>query len=135
MAKIRKMGEDSLREAETGVKEVKRNREEAERLVDLMKAYMLLSRYYEKKVAAGVQASVYFYSGKPEDRKEALQLAGIAVNSYMQAAEFMHEKLDPVMTRLYGRPLREGGSKLLPELIADEKKEREELPKLFHWRQ
>jgi len=39
------------------------------------------------------------------------------------------------VTRLYGRPLKEGGSSQLPELIAAEKQEREQLPNLFHWRQ
>jgi len=135
MTKIREMGEEAFRQAELGIKGVKRNREEAEQLGDFMKAYMLLSRYYEKKVAAGVAAGIYSYSDKPEDRKEALRLADEAVDRYLEAAGFMHEKLDPFMTRLYGRPLKEGGSSQLPELIAAEKQEREQLPNLFHWRQ
>ena len=135
MAKIRGMGDEAFYEAELGIKEVKRNREEAEQLADFMKAYMLLSHYYEQKVAAAVVAGIYSYSNKPEDRKEALRLADEAVASYIQVAGFMHEKLDPLMIRLYGRPLKEGGSKELPDLVAAEKQEREELAKLFHWTQ
>jgi len=53
----------------------------------------------------------------------------------VRAAGFMHEKLDPIMLRLFGRPLQEGGSVQLMDLIAAEKREREEIPKLFRWLQ
>jgi len=93
-AKIRKMGEESFREAELGLTQVKSNRGEAEQCADFMKAYMLLSRYYDIKVSAGVAAGIYSYSGKAEDQKKALELANGAVESYIEAAQFMHEKLD-----------------------------------------
>jgi hypothetical protein len=135
MAKIKDLGEKSFQEAQLGMKTVKRNRDEAEQIVSFMNAYMLLSRYYGKKVAAGVAAGIYSYSAKPEDRKEAIRLADEAVDDYVEAAGFMHERLDPVMTKLYGRPLMEAGSIRLPQLIEAEKQEREQLPKLFHWPQ
>jgi hypothetical protein len=135
MATISKMGEDGLREAELGFQQVKRNQEEAEQLRGYMRAYMLLSRYYEKKVAAAVAANIYAISHKPEDRKEALNLADTAVDSYLEAARFMHETLDPMVTRLYGKPMMEGEAKTLPELVADEKKERSEISDLFSWPQ
>ena len=83
----------------------------------------------------GVAANIYGISRNPDDQKAALQLADAAVESYVAAAQFMHEKLDPVATKLYGKPLREGGVRTLPELMAAEKRERDELPKLFHWPQ
>jgi hypothetical protein len=133
MAKIRKMGEECFHQAELAMRDVKQNQEQAAQTLNYMKAYMLLTRYYEAKVAAAVAAGIYSYSRKPEDKKAAFRLADAAVDSYMAAAQFMHEKLDPLATRLYGGPLREGGAQTLPELIVAEKKDRADLAGLFHW--
>src|SRR5262249_14382842 len=56
---VRQLGETALREAEAGLKAVRRNREEAEAVRDQMQAYQLLTDYYERKVLAAVCALVY----------------------------------------------------------------------------
>ena len=132
MRKVRAMGEACLREAEEGLTHVKTNREEAERVRDWMKAYKLLSYYYERKSVAGTTALIYSQSLRAEDRDEAEALADEALDSYLVAASFMHEKLDPVMVELHGRPMHEAGVEI-PELIELEKKERQDLASIFRW--
>ena len=46
-----------------------------------MKAYQLLSRYYERKVAAAVAAEIYAHSHKGGDRMEAERLADEVVEA------------------------------------------------------
>src|SRR5262245_55749471 len=50
MRNVRRLGERALTEAEAALKGVKKNQEQAEALFNLMKAYKLLTDYYEQKV-------------------------------------------------------------------------------------
>jgi len=134
MKKIRVMGEESRREAEEALKTVKKDKDGAAEIYQFMKGYQLLSSYYEQKVAAATAALVYGHSHRLEDKQDAERLADAAVASYVEAASFMHEQLDPIVTRIYGRPITEAYSgPVISELIASEKKEREELPRIFGW--
>src|SRR5436190_23359259 len=102
MAKIRTMGEQCFADAQQGLALVKTNRDQAEQALKFMKAYQLLSAYYEKKVAAATVGQIYFYSRLEEDKRQAETLADAALTSYEQVAAFLHEQLDPVIESLYG---------------------------------
>lgn len=132
MRKVRSMGVECLQEAEEALKSVATNQVEAIRTRDIMKAYQFLSYYYERKVAAAISALVYARSHWSEDREEAERLANEALQSYLEAAAFMHDRMDPFYAELAGQPLLEAGVPLV-ELMEAEKKEREELPRIFHW--
>jgi hypothetical protein len=132
MRSVRLMGAQCLQEAEEALKSVTRNREEAVRTRDFMKAYQLLSRYYERKILAAVSALVHARSNRPEDRREAETLADEALVSYLEAAQFMQERLDPFFMQLTGQPLKEAGVPL-PDLMRAEKAERAELARIFKW--
>jgi hypothetical protein len=132
MRSVRAMGEACLAEAEEGLKTVSANREEAGHVRDIMKACALLSRYYERKVAAAVAALVYARSHRLPDRVEAEKVADEALATYLEAAAFMKERLNPFYMTLAGQPLLEAGVGL-EELMEAEKKEREELPGIFGW--
>jgi uncharacterized protein YktA (UPF0223 family) len=138
MAKLRTMGETCLADAEKGLELVKKNREEAVQVVKFMKAYKLLSAYYEKKVNAATLGTIYFYSRKDQDKADALKLADETVASYIEAATFMQQELNPILTSFYGLPMQEmkgaylgEGLADLPTLIEAEKKEREQFAELF----
>lgn len=134
MKKIRLMGERCRREAEEALKTVQKNKPAADEAYQFMKGYELLSIYYEQKVAAATAALVYRYSSRAEDKREAESLADIAVASYVDTATFMHASLDPIVTRIYGAPISEAYSGPgLSDLIASEKKEREQLAHIFSW--
>ena len=139
MRKVRSMGEECLREAEEAMKTVKKNLEEAQHAYNFMKAYKLLSHYYERKVSAGISAMVYAHSQKKEERDKAEKLADEALESYLEAANFMQENLTKVLLELYGETVEEVltqdefGNKTIPELIEAEKKDREELAAIFKW--
>lgn len=105
MKKVRSMGEACLREAELGLKSVRRNKEQAEQAYHFMKAYRLLSRYWERKVAATVAALVYTHTRKAEDKAEAEKLADEVVASYVEAATSLHEKLDSAIKTIRGIPM------------------------------
>lgn len=132
MRKVRAMGVECLQEAEEALKSVAKNREEAVCARDIMKACQLLSHYYERKVMAAIWALAHARSHRPEDREEAERLADEALHRYLEAANFMHERLDPFYLELTGQPLKEAGVPL-GELIDLERKEREELPRIFDW--
>jgi hypothetical protein len=126
------MGVACLQEAEEALKRVTKNREEAVRVRDIMNAYALLSRYYERKVAAAIAALVYARSHRPQDRAEAEAVADEALRSYLDAAAFMQERLNPFYIALAGQPLLEAGVPLR-DLMDAERKEREELARIFNW--
>jgi hypothetical protein len=144
MRKVRSMGEACLHEGEQGLAAVRRNREHADQIYHFMKAYQLLSTYWERKVAAAIAAQIYAHSRKPEDKAEAEKLADEVVAHYVDAATFIHQKLDPVFQTTRGTPMklevwtwqpgnishRDLG---LPELIEAEKQERLKLAQIFEW--
>jgi hypothetical protein len=138
MAKIRNMGERCLAEAEQGLARVNRHREEAEQAVKFMKGYQLLSAYYEKKVAAATLGLIYSHSHLEADKQQAERLADQALASFEPVVKFIHEELDPVMTKMYGVPMQEMlgaylGQALgnMPALLESEKKERVQFAELF----
>ena len=132
MKKIKQMGIECFNEAENAMKFVKENKEEAQHVYDIMKGYMLLSKYYETKVLSAISASIFAKSAKPEDKKEAIELADKALADYLEFAEFAHNTLDPYYIKLSGAPLSEAGVPIL-ELVELEKKERNELSTIFKW--
>jgi hypothetical protein len=138
MAKIRAMGETCLAEAEQGLPLVKKNQDQARQAYNFMKGYKLLSAYYERKVAAAIAGLMYFYARNEQDKGSALKLADEALASYVEAANFMHRELDPLIKTLFNTPMQEmSGAFLgdplaeLPALIEAEKKEREEFAAVF----
>ena len=132
MKKIKQMGIECFNEAENAMKFVKENKEEAQHVYDIMKGYMLLSKYYEAKVLAAISASIFSKSSRDQDKKEAMELADKALESYLEFADFAHNTLDPYYIKLTGAPLSEAGVPMM-ELIELEKKERKELPNIFKW--
>lgn len=126
------MGEECLREAEEALKSVAKNRDEAMDQRDLMEAYRLLARYYERKVMAAIAALVYARSHRPGDRQEAEELADQALAAYAEAADFMRARLDPLYVELTGQALNEAGVPL-GELLEAEREERAELGRIFAW--
>ncbi|MBI3911831.1 MAG: hypothetical protein HY320_12990 [Armatimonadetes bacterium] len=132
MRTVRAMGVDCLQEAEEALKHATTNREAAMRTRDIMHAYQLLSHYYERKVMAAIAALVYAHSHRPQDRQDAEQYADEALQRYLDAANFMQDRLDPFYIELTGQPLKEAGVPL-SELRDAERKEREELPQIFKW--
>ena len=138
MAKIRSMGESCLAEAEQGLALVKKNRAEAVHAASFMKAYKLLSAYYEKKVNAATMGQIYFYSRADQDKQHAEKLADEALASYELVANFMQQELDPVIQSLYGMPMKEmpgaylGDSIVeIPKLLEAERAERAKFSELF----
>jgi hypothetical protein len=132
MRSIRKRGEECLREADAALKTVKTNREEAQKVYRSMKAYKLLTDYYEAKVLAAIAALIYSFGGGPEYRTEADRLADGAVERYTVAINYIHEAIDNKTGAMRGRWL-DGKSYTLPELIDREKEERKQLARLFQW--
>jgi hypothetical protein len=138
MSTVRSMGEACLEAAEKGLPLVKKNQDEAQIAYNFMKAYKLLSHYYERKVAAATAALIYSHSKKAEDRTEAEKVADEATASYLEAASFMHENLDPIMPIVKRGPMGETDPvshqhKDLPGLMELEKQERAKLGEIFHW--
>src|SRR5262249_18000839 len=128
MRNLRGLGEECNREAEAAMARVKVNVEEARRIAHYMKAYKLLADYYEQKVLAAVAALIYQFGGDKTYRAEAEQPADQAVERYEAAIRFIEQHIDK---KIKGRW---GGKELTPaELIAYEKKERQEIGKLFRW--
>jgi hypothetical protein len=131
MRGVRRLGETALTEAEAAIKSVKKNREEAEGIVNQMTAYKLLADYYEQKVLAATYALIYAFGGPPTSRAEAEDHADQAVLLHERAMNFLWEKVDRKRGEIRGRW---GGKNMtLPELIEHERKERKDLPKLFQW--
>jgi hypothetical protein len=147
MAKIRFLGENCFTEAQRGLMHATKNRDEAAQAVEFMQGYMLLTAYFEKKVAAAIAGLIYSYSRSDQDRQDAEKLADEALASYEQAATFLHQELDPVIQDLYQVPIREmrsayvptdfnfdsegGGLTGIPGLLEAERKERAQFADLF----
>jgi hypothetical protein len=132
MRKVRQLGEGCLREAELALKTVKRNREEASAVYNYMKAYKLLSDYYERKVLAATSALIYSFGGPESNKRDAEKLADEAVAAYEVAIQFIWESIDRKSGNLKTRWL-DGKPLTLPELMEREKQERKKLPTLFAW--
>ena len=100
-----------------------------------MKAYMLLSRYYERKVLAAIYALVHLKGGRAADREKAEGLTDEAVQAYVEAANFMLETLDEDVKKYMGRPIGSGGWQYanLPQQIVNEKNDRQRMPEIFRW--
>jgi len=134
MRRIRLLGETCFREAAEAMKSVKKNQQEAQTVFNGMQAYRLLTAYYESKVLAAISALIYHFSeGRDKAaRAEAERHADEAVERYKQAIDFIWEKIDKQSGNIIGRGW-DGKSYELPELIANEKREREQLAHLFAW--
>jgi hypothetical protein len=131
MRGVRRLGATALSEAEAGLKAAKKNRDQAETLFNYMKAYKLLTDYYERKVLAASYALIYSFGGRPAYRDEAEKHADQAVVLHERALTFLWEAVDRQRGEIKGRW---GGKEMtLPELIEHEKRERKELAKLFKW--
>ena len=130
MRNIRRLGDEALREAEAAIKTVKSNHEQAMKVYHSMKAYQLLSDYYERKVLAAISALIVGFGGDEAHKAEALELADQAVDRYETAISYIWEHIDKKSGNMKGRW---GGEFTLPELIEREKQERDELARLFNW--
>ena len=133
MQSVRRLGERCHSEVEEALKRATKGLDSLRETRDVMKGIALLSIYYEKKVNAAVAALVYSQSGRRVDRERAEILADEALASYLAAAEFMHLRLDPYYQRIAGTPLLEAGVPL-PELIAEERRDREQVGEIFGWK-
>jgi hypothetical protein len=132
MRKIRQLGEECFHEAEQALRTVRANHAEAQAVCDYMRAYQLLTDYYERKVLAAVSALIYRFGGDPSSKAEAERLADEAVERYRTAIDFIWEKIDKKSGGMKGRRLG-GKSYTLPELIEREVEERGNLAELFDW--
>ena len=132
MRNVRRLGEEALREAELGLGAATIHRDDAQVVYNFMKAYKLLTDYYERKVLAAVAALIYQFGGGAAYRTDAERLADEAVERYRIAITFIWEAIDKKSGTMKGRWL---GGKIytLPELIEREKDERRQLPVLFNW--
>ena len=97
-----------------------------------MKAYKLLTDYYEAKVLAATAALIHGFGGGPSYQTDAERLADAAVDRYRAAIEFIHKEIDKESGMMRARWL-DGKNYALPELIDREVEERKQLPRLFQW--
>jgi hypothetical protein len=130
MRHVRRLGDACLAEAELAVRTVKANEGDARLLRDYMKAYQLLTAYYEAKVLAAAAALIHGFGGGADHRADAERLGDDAVEQYREAITFIRDHLDGKRGAIRGRW---GRSLSLPELIAHEEAERAKLPELFGW--
>jgi hypothetical protein len=131
MRQVCKLGDLALAEAEAGMKSVKRGMDRARELYNQMKAYQLLTEYYEHKVLAAISALLYGLTGQDGEKARAERLADETVALYARAANFMWEELDHRSGQIKGGWWDE--QRDLPGLIEAEKQERVQLGTLFHW--
>src|SRR5262245_65476600 len=122
MRQVRKLGKECLDEADQALLLVKRNREAAMHVHNYMKAYKLLTDYYERKVLSACAALIYGFGGPESCRREAETLADQAVERYEAAATFIWETIDRKTGKIKGRWL-DGKALTLPELIEREKRD------------
>jgi hypothetical protein len=132
MRHVRRLGDECLREADQALKLVKKNRDAAAGVYNYMKAYQLLTVYYEHKVLAATAALIYGFGGTESTRREAERSADEAVERYETAINFIWEAIDHKRGSIKGRWL-DGKALTLPELIERERRERQELATLFSW--
>jgi hypothetical protein len=128
---IRKMGDEAFRAAEQGLKTVKRNRDQAQALLHQMKAYQLLTEYYEHKVLTAISALIYHHNGRAEEKARAEKVADETLTLYTTAANYIYESIDHRKGNVKGRWT--DGDRDMPGLIAAERQERKNLPELFRW--
>ena len=135
MRRVREMGEQAWEEAQQALGKVIRNQDEALRESKFVKAYMLLTRYFEKKVLAGIAAWLYARANREEDYQQAELLADEALQTHADAMHYMLEELNDEVIALIGRPIGSGGWKLqeIPDHIASEKADREQIAITFGW--
>jgi hypothetical protein len=131
MRGVRRLGETAYREAEAALKTVRKNRPEVESVRDTMRAYQLLTAYYEHKVLAATCALIYGFGGPRHYRAEAEKHADDAVAQYEKAISFLWETIDRRRGALKGNW--GGRAMTLPELLERERQERRDLAKLFGW--
>jgi hypothetical protein len=132
MRGVRRLGETCLTHAEEAMKTVRTNRDDARAVYNYMKAYKLLTAYYERKVLAAVSALIYHFGGDRSNRTDAEKLADEAVARYETAIQFIWEEIDKKSGNIKARGM-DGKVFNMPELIAHERRERAELGKLFQW--
>ena len=130
MRHLRRLGDECAASAERALPHVRTNRDEAQRLCDYMKAYQLLTRYYEQKVLAATAASIHEFGGGAKYRDDALAHADAAVARYEEAIHFIEKHIDRGAGTVRGRW---GKTLTLPQLLEHEREERRRLPELFHW--
>ena len=131
MRNIRQLGEECLASAEKAMKTVKTNVDQATTLYNYMKAYKLLTDYYERKVSVAIAALIYSFGGDIKYKTLAKTKADEAVSLYETAIEFIWEHIDKKNGDIKGKW---GGRQLtLPELIELERDERSRLATLFKW--
>lgn len=131
MRRIKKRGEECFAEAQKAIKHVKENRKEAQELRDWMKAYQLLTRYYEKKVLAATSAVIYRLTHKADERALAEKYADEALNLHTRAMNFIWVNIDRKKGEIKGGWWNERRD--IPGLMKMETEEREQLPSLFNW--
>jgi hypothetical protein len=132
MRNVRRLGAECLSEAERALKSVKDNRESAISAYNYMKAYNLLTDYYQRKVLCAVSALIYGFGGPDSYKRNAERLGDEAFQSYKAAIEFIWETIDRKTGNIKGRWL-DGNVLTLPELIEHERRERAGLAALFGW--
>jgi hypothetical protein len=131
MSKMREMGEEALQEAEAAMQTVKKNKDQATGLYNQMKAYKLLTDYYEGKVLAAVSALIHKFNGDMKERAQAEKLAQEAVDLFTIAANFIYEEIDKKSGNMLGGWY--DVQRTLPGLIEVEKKDKEDLEFHFGW--
>jgi hypothetical protein len=132
MRHVRQLGAAAHGAATKGLAFIKKNEQQAAAIGNYMQAYKLLTDYYESKVLAAISALVYSFGGPEGHRGEAEQFAQRAVEQYEVAAQFIWKEIDRQSGVIKGRWL-DGRSMTMLELIEREKRERQELSKLFAW--
>ena len=95
-------------------------------------AYQLLSKYSERKVQSGIVAIIYAYNHKPEDKAEAEKLPDETLSCYEEFIAHIKEHVKPLRMEMYGEKIENRGRDL-KTLLAQEKKDREQLSKIFDW--
>jgi hypothetical protein len=129
--KIRQLGEICFQEAEAALKTVRANQDEARAIYHYMKAYQLLTDYYAAKVNAAVSALIYSFGGPAKYRQEAERLGQEALSNYRTAITYIWENIDRKSGQIKARW--NGKEMTLPELIANEQQEQEQMSRQFHW--
>jgi hypothetical protein len=132
MRHIISLGNECLTEAELALNAVTKNREDATRVYNSMKAYKLLADYYERKVLAATSALIVSFGGPESNKHDAETFADEAVARYEEVITFIWEEIDHKSGNMKGRWL-DGVPMTLPDLIEREKTERKQLPELFKW--
>jgi hypothetical protein len=97
-----------------------------------MKAYQLLSVYYEHRVLTAISALIYHHGGGAEEKMRAENLGDETVQLYTEAAKYIYKNIDRRSGSIKGRWW--DGERDIPGLIEAEKDDRKNLPRLLRWR-